>query len=149
VRSGYLHRLDDAIDVVLAYCGRMTSPFGMAELRVLGGAMARVPAEATAFVHRDKPFLVTAINAWDDPCAAGRHVAWTEAFWRALAPHTDGAYAGLLQDEGQDRVRDAYKADAYKATYARLADLKRRYDPTNLFQLNANIRPVEGAGPAA
>ena len=67
-----------------------------------------------------------------------RHIAWTEAFWQAVAPYTDGAYAGFLDDEGDDRVRAAYPP----ATYTRLAAIKRRYDPDNLFRLNANIPPA-------
>ena len=67
-----------------------------------------------------------------------RHVAWTEAFWQAVAPYTDGAYAGFLGDEGDDRVRAAYPP----ATYARLAAIKRRYDPDNVFRSNANIQPA-------
>ena len=69
--------------------------------RELGGAVARVPNEATAFAHRDKAFYIAADNAWedDDPQPA-RHTAWTEDAWRALAPHTDGTYAGFLDDEG-------------------------------------------------
>ena len=114
--------------------------FSAIVLRELGGAMARVPAEATAFAHRDKAFYLAIQKAWDDglELRPERHVAWTEAFWRAIAPRTVGAYANLMGDEGEERVRAAYPP----ATYARLAEVKRRYDPDSLFRLNVNIRPA-------
>ena len=139
VRSGLLSRFDDAmIETILDYGHSMTSPFGMIELRVLGGAMARVPADATAFAHRDTPYLFAAINGYDDPAEAERHVAWTRSLWQAVAPSTDGAYVNYLQDEGEARVREAYAP----ATYSRLEAVKRRYDPDNVFRVNANIRPA-------
>jgi FAD/FMN-containing dehydrogenase len=140
IRAGFLRDLDPAtIEAIAVSADRMTSPLSLIQLRVLGGAMARVPAAATAFAHRDKPFLLAAINGWDDPLSADadRHVAWTEGFWREIAPRTDGAYVNFLGDEGEERVRAAYPA----ATYDRLAAIKRRYDPDNLFRLNQNIRP--------
>jgi hypothetical protein len=71
-----------------------------------GGAMARVPAAATAFARRDKPFMVMAANVWwdGDP---HRHRRWLESFWRAVRPLTAGAYVGFLADEGADRIHDA------------------------------------------
>jgi FAD/FMN-containing dehydrogenase len=138
IRNAYLRELaDETIDIVLDSVDRATSPFGLVALRELGGAMARVPVDATAFAHRDKAFYVAADNAWEDG-SPERHVAWTEAFWQAVAPHTDGAYAAFLDDEGEDRVRSAYTP----AAYARLAAVKRRYDPGNLFRLNPNVRPA-------
>jgi hypothetical protein len=109
-------------------------------LRVLGGEIARVPADATAFSHRDKPIYFAINNAWDDARdpRAGQHVEWSEALWRVLAPRTAGAYANFLEDEGPERVRAAYSTE----DFARLTSLKRRYDPDNVFQLNANIRPA-------
>ncbi len=138
LRAGFMHALDDAtIDAVLDHIGRPTSPMSFVQLRVLGGAMARVPADATAFAHRDKPLLMMAANAWDDPGDGHRHVAWVESLWRQIAPRTDGAYANFLEDEGEERVRSAFTPESY----ARLAEVKRRYDPDNLFRRNPNIRP--------
>ncbi len=145
LRAGYLRELsDELIETILTYCNHATSPFSFAEIRVLGGAMARVPAEATAFGHRDKPLFLAIANAWDGGFERRpeRHVAWTEAFWRAVAPRTEGAYVNFLhlqlQSEGEERIRDAYPPD----TYARLSAIKRRYDPDNLFHVNANVRPA-------
>ena len=141
IRAGFAHHVDDAmIDQILDFGNQATSPFSMVAIRELGGAVTRVPVEATAFGHRDKAFYLAVQNAWDDGPEAEpeRHVAWTEGLWRALAPRMDGAYANLLGDEGEDRVRAAYP----EATFARLAENKRRYDPDNVFRLNANIRPA-------
>jgi FAD/FMN-containing dehydrogenase len=143
VRAGYLSDVsDDLIESILVYCNQVTSPFSFAEIRVLGGAMARVPAEATAFAHRDKSFFLAIASVWEDGLEQRpeRHVAWTEAFWRAVALRTDGAYVNFLQlqNEGEERIRAAYPP----ATYARLAAIKRRYDPDNLFRINANVRPA-------
>lgn len=138
IRSTYLRALDDELlATIVAHSRAMTVPAGGVQLRVLGGAMARVPAEATAFAHRDKPFLLSVIGAWVDPAETARHQSWVQGFWRALRPHAAGVYVNFLEDEGDGRVRDAYPP----ATYERLAVIKRRYDPDNLFRLNQNIRP--------
>ena len=139
IRNAYLRELtNETIELILDFVNRATSPFSLIALRELGGAMARVPVDATAFAHRDKAFYVAADNSWEDEPRPERHVAWAEAFSQAVAPYTDGAYASFLEDEGEDRVRTAYTP----ATYARLAAIKRRYDPDNLFRLNPNIRPA-------
>ncbi len=140
-RAGFLHRLDaGTIETILDYLNRATSLFSVATLRELGGAMARVPRDATAFAHRDKRFYLAIQSGWEEGTdqQPERHVNWIEEFWREIAPRTDGAYANFMGDEGEDRVRAAYPP----ATYNRLAEIKRRYDPDNLFHLNANIRPA-------
>jgi FAD/FMN-containing dehydrogenase len=141
IRVAFLRELDDeTIETILTYGNQPTSPFSTTVIRELGGAMGRVRQDATAFAHRDKAFYLAIQNSWDDEPGADpeRHVAWTEDYWRAIAPRTDGAYVGLLGDEGEERVRAAYPP----ATYARLAEIKRRYDPDNVFRLNANIHPA-------
>jgi FAD/FMN-containing dehydrogenase len=137
VRSGYLDHLDDELlDTIEAFGREVTSLMSMVHIRMLGGAMARVPAAATAFAHRDKPFMIMLANVWWDGNPE-RHRRWIESFWQAVRPNTSGAYVGFLADEGDERVRDAYP----KATYERLAGVKRLYDPENFFRLNQNIRP--------
>jgi FAD/FMN-containing dehydrogenase len=139
IRNAYLRELtDETIEIILDFLNRATSPFGVIALRELGGAMARVPVDATAFAHRDKAFYVAADNAWEEESRPEPHVAWTHAFGQAVRPHAHGAYSGFLEDEGEDRVRAAYSP----ATYTRLAAIKRRYDPENLFRLNPNIQPA-------
>ena len=138
MRNAYLRELaGDTIDIVLDFVNRTTSPFGLVPLRELGGAMARVPADATAFAHRDKAFYIAVDNAWEDD-SPERHVAWTDTFWKAIAPYTDGAYAGFMHDEGDERVSAAYPP----TTYSRLAAIKRQYDPANVFRSNTNVRPA-------
>ena len=141
IRAGFMHDIDEKmVDAILDAISRASSPYSKVMLRVLGGEIARVPASATAFSHRDKPIYFAINNAWDDARdpRAGQHVEWSEALWRVLAPRTAGAYANFLEDEGPERVRAAYSTE----DFARLTSLKRRYDPDNVFQLNANIPPA-------
>ena len=114
----------------------------MIQLRVLGGAMSRVASDATAFAHRDAPVMFIAIAAFEDPASEPVHRAWTESLFEALEPHDAGVYSNFLEAEGEDRVRAAYPG----GTYERLADIKRRYDPSNLFDQNQNIRPALAMG---
>jgi FAD/FMN-containing dehydrogenase len=111
----------------------------LVKLCVLGGQMSRVESSATAFAHRDKAGMLVVMNYGQDPAdAEGRH-ARTEHVWQAMRPYVDGVYINYLGDEGQARIHEAYP----KAVYARLAALKQRYDPTNLFHLNQNILPKQ------
>lgn len=140
VRAGFLRELPDAvIEAMLAAVREATSPFCTIAFRVLGGTMSRVSVEATAFAHRDKSFFLAFNAGWEDGDEAPRrHVAWTRDLWGKADPFTDGAYANYLEDEGDERVRAAYPG----ATYDRLAEIKRRYDPENVFRLNVNIPPA-------
>lgn len=130
---------DETIDDILAALDRATSPISMVQLRGLGGAMARVPADATAFAHRDKRYLVLVVAIWVD---AGEddapHRAWTTELWSRVRRDADGVYVNFLEAEGDGRIRDAYPP----ATLARLAEVKQKFDPTNLFRLNQNIKPA-------
>ena len=139
MRATYLASLeDDAIETVVRHSAQATAPFAMAQLRVLGGKMARIPQETTAFGHRDKPFMLAVVAEWEDPTDDERQQAWTTRFYEELQPHAAGVYVNFIQDEGENRVRDAYKA----STYERLAAVKGKYDPTNLFRQNQNIKPA-------
>jgi FAD/FMN-containing dehydrogenase len=110
------------------------------QIRVLGGAMARVPADATAFAHRDSRIMVNVAALYQRPEERVVHEAWVNGLARALYQGDDGAYTGFLADEGEERVRAAYPG----ATWDRLAQVKRRYDPDNLFRLNQNVVPAAG-----
>jgi FAD/FMN-containing dehydrogenase len=109
----------------------------VAQLRVLGGAMARVPAEATAFAHRHSRIMVNVAAFYDGPADKDRRQAWADDFTAALRQGDGGAYVNFLGDEGPEAVRQAYPG----ATWDRLVEVKRRYDPDNLFRLNQNIPP--------
>ena len=111
----------------------------VAQLRVLGGAIARVPADATAFAHRDSKIMVNLAAFVDDPELRASREAWVEAFHDALLQDDHGAYVNFVNDEGAERVHDAYPG----STWERLTEIKARYDPTNLFHLNQNIPPKD------
>jgi hypothetical protein len=110
----------------------------VAQLRVLGGAMARVPADATAFAHRASRIMVNVAAFYEGPEDRPVREAWVSEFAAALGQDDDGAYVNFLGDEGQARVRAAYPG----ASWDRLTAIKSRYDPTNLFRLNQNIPPL-------
>jgi FAD/FMN-containing dehydrogenase len=107
----------------------------VAQLRVLGGAMARVPAEATAFAHRTSRILVNLAAFYDGPEDQPRRARWVAEFAAALRQNDAGAYVNFLGDEGEARIRQAYPG----STWERLVEIKARYDPENLFRLNQNI----------
>jgi FAD/FMN-containing dehydrogenase len=110
----------------------------VAQLRVLGGAMARVPVEATAFAHRNSKIMVNIAALYDKGEDKEIHEAWVRDLAAALQQSDNGAYVNFLGDDGTERIRAAYP----DATWERLTAIKAKYDPTNLFHLNQNITPV-------
>ena len=110
----------------------------VAQLRVLGGAMARVPIDATAFAHRNSRIMVNIAAFYDGEEDRVRRQAWVDEFAAAIQQSDHGAYVNFVGDEGEARIHDIYP----DATYRRLAEIKRRYDPSNLFRLNQNIKPA-------
>ena len=137
-RSVFLDTLTDAsVDAIVDALG--TAPEGsMVQLRVFGGAMGRVPADATAFAHRSAAVQVTIINGFTAPESVPDALRWNRTLFAALEPASSGVYVNFLEDEGVDRIRKAYPG----GTYERLATIKRRYDPSNVFRRNQNIRPA-------
>jgi FAD/FMN-containing dehydrogenase len=107
------------------------------QLRVLGGAMARVPTDATAFAHRDHPLFVNVAAMYAEAAERETHEAWVAGLADSLGSDGKGSYVGFLGDVDESRVRAAYPGSAWD----RLRELKRRYDPENLFRLNQNIAP--------
>ena len=133
---------DASLDAALDAMQEASSPFSLIQFRGLGGAYARVPAGATAFAHRDQRYFFAIIGLWLDPAVdAAPHQAWTAALWEKVRHEGRGVYVNFLEEEGPQRVQEAYPP----ATYARLAAIKRRYDPTNLFRFNQNVPPDDGA----
>ncbi len=129
----------DATEAIVEHLETSTAPLRMAQLRVLGGAMARVPAEATAFAHRASRLMVNVTAVYGRPEEAEVHEAWVDRFAAVLRDGDPRAYVNFLGDEGQARIRQAYPG----STWDRLAAIKARYDPTNLFRLNQNIPPAK------
>jgi hypothetical protein len=103
--------------------------------------MARVPSEATAFAHRTSRIMANVAALYETPDEGPTHEAWVRGLAGVLQGDDRGVYVGFLGDEGRARVRDAYPGP----TWDRLAEIKRRYDPTNLFRLNQNVPPAENA----
>ena len=126
-------------EAILEYLETSTAPMPAAQLRVLGGAMARVPDDATAFGHRGAKMMVNIAAMYSNPEDGPEHEARARSLATALADETAGAYVGFLGDDGDQGVRRAYPP----ATLERLVEVKRQYDPDNLFRLNLNVPPVE------
>jgi FAD/FMN-containing dehydrogenase len=114
------------------------APVRVVQLRALGGAMTRVPTEATAFAHRHSRIMANVAAFYDGPADRERRQAWVDGVAAALQQSDDGAYVNFLGDEGPERVRRAYPG----STWDRLVEVKRRCDPDNLFRLNQNIPPA-------
>jgi FAD/FMN-containing dehydrogenase len=128
----------EATEAIVEHLQASTAPMRVAQLRVLGGAMARVPAEATAFAHRASRHMVNVAAVYQRPEQAPEHQAWVDRFAAALQDGDARAYVNFLGDEGQARIHQAYPGP----TWERLAAIKARYDPTNLFRRNQNIPPT-------
>jgi FAD/FMN-containing dehydrogenase len=139
IRSMFADELSDAaLDASLAAMQHATSPYSLIQFRGLGGALARVGTDATAFAHRDKRYFVAIIGLWVDAAEdAAMHSAWTQSLWQSIRHEGSGVYVNFLENEGASRVRDAYPP----ATFARLTEIKRKYDPRNIFRFNQNIPP--------
>lgn len=114
------------------------APMRVAQLRVLGGAAGRVPADATAYAHRSSRIMVNVAALYEGADELAGTLAWVEGLADALRQDDPGAYVNFLADEGEERVRAAYPGGAYE----RLAEVKARYDPANLFHRNQNVRPA-------
>ena len=139
-KSHFLTGLDDAaIDILVDHFGRITSPLSAILLEQLGGAVARVGVNDTAFRYRTAPYNLAIISRWTDPAEADRHISWTRELFEAMRPYAEGVYVNYMSsDEAPDRVMNAYGAE----TYARLAALKATHDPDNVFAATQNIQPA-------
>jgi hypothetical protein len=130
---------DDVIDALVERVESITSPFSQIGGWAVGGAVSRADPETTAVSERERGFgfQVNITAAWPPRDPEGdRHAAWVREGWEVLRPHAAGVYANFLSDEGATGV-----VEAYGDHLGRLRSLKDRYDPTNFFRLNANIRP--------
>jgi hypothetical protein len=140
-RGGHLTGMpEDAVDTVLSFTAQRPGPVAEFHLHHMGGAVDAMPADATAYAGRRSPYLFNIITRWDNgPAGRGAHIGWARDLAEALEPHTAGAYVNFIGDTGADRVRAAYPP----AIYDRLAAVKRRFDPDNIFRLNQNIPPAD------
>lgn len=129
---------DATIQVVLDYAGRLPSPDCEIFIGHLGGAINKVPVSATAYPHRDIDFVMNVHTRWNDAAQDQKCITWARQLYDAAAPHaTGGVYVNFMPEDEAQRV----KTGAYGPNFERLAKLKTKYDPNNLFRLNQNIRP--------
>jgi FAD/FMN-containing dehydrogenase len=140
-KSVELDDIDEpAVGAIVDHTERITSPHSYSVAFQLGGAMSRLGAMDTAYAGRSPAFDVNVNGVWlpEEAQGAPDHVAWVRSLFGELEPSARGVYVNFLGDEGSDRVRAAYGAEKY----ARLVELKTRWDPTNLFRSNQNIVPA-------
>ena len=140
-RADFFNEISDAaIDVHVKYGARLPTGLSAMHLHPIDGAASRVPEDATAFAYRDGGWAGVVLGVDPDPARAPLISQWARDYWEDLHPTSaGGAYVNFLMEEGQDRVRAAYRGN-----YDRLARTKRRYDPDNIFHINQNIQPAGG-----
>jgi FAD/FMN-containing dehydrogenase len=137
-KSGFIGRITPAlIDTAVGLFENAGLPNAAIAFVHHGGAISRVKPGATAFVHREAKHTVLIGADWDEPGEAEANMAWARQAFKAFEPQTDGFYVNTMAaDDSDRRVRGTYGDN-----YARLVALKNKYDPTNLFRLNANVKP--------
>jgi hypothetical protein len=140
-RTMFVDKTDRSVaELILDRLKSSSAAMAVAQLRVLGGAMARVPVSATAFAHRGSKIMVNIAALYQQPEDKTVHESWASDFMAALKQSDNGAYVNFLANEGRDRIRAAYPG----STWDRLVTVKTLYDPANLFKLNQNIPPMNG-----
>jgi FAD/FMN-containing dehydrogenase len=129
---------EEAIDTIVNYATTLTSPYTSIVVEHLGGAITRPDSDATAYAHRDAGYAFNIFTRWEDAREDDRHIKWTNDFFGAMVPSlTDGVYVNFLSREGNERIRAAFGDN-----YGRLVEVKRRYDPENVFRMNQNVDPT-------
>ena len=130
---------DEAIDTFHRFAMTAPSPYTTGPwLETVHGAVSRKDPASTAFAHRRYPFNFLVLSSWSEPSEAARNIAWTRECWDAMRPFmAPGAYVNYLEEEADPHARAAYGSN-----YDRLVQVKRKYDPDNLFRINHNIRPA-------
>jgi hypothetical protein len=138
-KTSYLNELSEqAIDVLARQAAKFRSPYSQLHVNQLGGAVTRAGQDSGSFRHRDSPFVLNVIGFWTDTSEAESNIAWVRETWDAMQQYSTGApYLNFMAAEGSDQVRAAYGDN-----FSRLVELKTKYDPTNLFRLNQNIKPA-------
>jgi len=138
-RNMYVDGIDvPAAEAILEGLRAATAPMAVTQIRVLGGAVSRVPEDATAYAHRGRPIMAHVAAMYQEASDGHTHEAWAKDLAANLANGDPAAYSGFVGDEGKARVREAYPG----ATFERLARIKAQYDPDNVFRLNQNIPPA-------
>ena len=134
----FIELSDGLLDTLVDYVQRLPTAECEIFIGQLGGASSRIPADATAYPHRDANFVMNVHTRWRERRDEQASIGWARDLFAATAPHaTGGVYVNFMPDDEKDRV-----AGAYGGNYARLAALKAKYDPDNLFRLNQNVLPA-------
>jgi FAD/FMN-containing dehydrogenase len=129
---------DEAIEALVTHFATVPSPRSLVIFQQYGGAVSRVGQADTAFGHREAQYNFIPASAWTDPTESEQHLNWAREAWDVMSPFsTGGVYVNNLAEEGEEQVRAAYGPH-----YDRLVALKNKYDPTNFFRLNANLKPT-------
>ncbi len=138
-RADFFNRYDDrAIGLHAKYGAELPTMLSTMHIYPMDGAAGRVGSQDTAWGYRDAKFLQIVVAVDPDPKNNERMIGWTKDYWLALHPYSaGGGYVNMIMDEGEDHVRAAYRDN-----YARLAQIKAKYDPRNLFRVNQNIKPA-------
>jgi FAD/FMN-containing dehydrogenase len=129
---------DELIEALTEHAAAMPGPHCEIHLGQMGGVAGRVGENDTAFAHRNAEFVFMGLAHWLEPHEEEAQLSWVRALGEAAQPYSVGTYVNFLGDEGDERIRAAYGSED---KYARLVELKRKWDPQNLFCLNQNIRP--------
>jgi len=141
-KTGLTARLDDeVIATTVEYARQVPSPLSVIIFAEFHGAYSRVGKTDTAYYHRDLQYDLIALSVWTDPADAQRNIRWARELFAVWEPHLPRAvYVNDLGDEGEERAQSAYGEN-----YAQLVALKTKYDPTNFFRLNQNLKPMRTA----
>ncbi len=139
-KSSYLQSLsEEALTTLLDSFATVPSPQSHVVIEHLGGEVSRRGRDETAYTHRDAPYNVLIVGMWSNPGEDDQNIRWVRQLWEAMQPFASGeVYVNYEADQGVDRVKAAYS----EAALTRLVALKNKYDPTNLFRLNQNIKPT-------
>ena len=134
----FLELQDGLIEVLLEAGGRLPDPQTEIAFAQLGGAISRVPRDATAYSHREANYLINVHGRWADAANDAKCIGWARELFKACGPFSTGAvYVNFLTQDEEERVRNAYGAN-----FDRLAGIKKKYDPANFLRMNQNIRPA-------
>jgi FAD/FMN-containing dehydrogenase len=137
--TGFTDVVDsDHIGSILEAIAASDAPLRVTQIRPMSGAIARVDADATAFAHRDRAWMINVASFYETPDELARRQAWVEDLFSKLTGDDKAGYVGFLADEGEERVRAAYPG----RTWDRLREVKAKYDPDNRFHHNQNIPPA-------
>ncbi|MCC7119572.1 MAG: FAD-binding oxidoreductase [Anaerolineales bacterium] len=138
-KNMHLDYVDESVaETMLKHLNQGTGMMSVAQLRVLGGAMARVPADATAYAHRKSKIMANLASVYQDISEKPQHERWADEFQNAITQSNKGAYVNFINTVGEKELEAAYPA----STLEKLRLIKAKYDPTNLFKMNQNIFPI-------